>query len=104
MGKVSLLHEAGSLSMPLADGSTLRVTPFHESPSVAVTLHGPNGGDAGGVLLTAKRARLLASWLLRVADECGNTVVHPGSARPGSAKPGSTRIGRVRPALPSRRD
>jgi hypothetical protein len=99
MGKVSLLHEADSLSMPLADGSTLRVTPFHESPSVAVTLHGPNGGDAGGVLLTAKRARLLASWLLRVADECGDTAAHPGSTRPGS-----TRMRRSRPALPSRRD
>lgn len=81
MGKVSVLHEADSLAMPLADGATLRVTPFRETPCVAVTLHGPGGGDAGGALLSARRARLLASWLLRLADQCGNPAGAPRTAR-----------------------
>lgn len=97
MGKVSRLHEVDSLAMPLADGSTLRVTPFRETPCVALTLHGPGGGDAGGALLSAKRARLLASWLLRLADQCGSPAGAPRPARMGRA-----RIALRRPA--SRRD
>jgi hypothetical protein len=71
MGKVVPLHEVDSLVMPLAEGASLRVTRFLESPRVAISVHGPGGGDAGGVILHAERARLLASWLLRMADECG---------------------------------
>lgn len=71
MGKVVPLHEIDSLVMPLAEGASLRVTRFLESPRVALSVHGPGGGDAGGVILHADRARLLASWLLRMADECG---------------------------------
>jgi len=48
----------------------VRVTPFRESARVAVSIHGPGGGDAGGVVLGPHRARLLASWLLRMADDC----------------------------------
>jgi hypothetical protein len=36
---------------------------------VALTLFGPSGGNAGGVILCASRARLLGSWLLRLADQ-----------------------------------
>src|SRR5689334_7475559 len=61
-GKVVALHQSDSLAMPLAEGCVLRVTPFHESPRVALTIHGPAGGDRGGVILHAERARLLASW------------------------------------------
>lgn len=71
MGKVVPLHEVDSLVMPLAEGASLRVTRFLESPRVALSVHGPGGGDAGGVILHADRARLLASWLLRMADESG---------------------------------
>ena len=71
MGKVVPLHEVDSLVMPLAEGASLRVTRFLESPRVALSIHGPGGGDAGGVILHAERARLLASWLLRMAAECG---------------------------------
>lgn len=71
MGKVVPLHEVDSLVMPLAEGASLRVTRFLESPRVAISIHGPGGGDAGGVILHADRARLLASWLVRMADECG---------------------------------
>jgi hypothetical protein len=67
-GKVVPLHQSDSLAMPLAEGCVLRVTPFHESPRVALTIHGPAGGDRGGVILHAERARLLASWLVRLAD------------------------------------
>ena len=38
---------------------------------MALTLFGPGGGNAGGVILGAARARLLGSWLLRMADEAG---------------------------------
>lgn len=66
--KVVPLHETDALALPLADGWMLRVTPFQESPRIALTIHGPAGGDAGGVILRAARARLLASWLARFAD------------------------------------
>jgi hypothetical protein len=66
--KVVRLHEPGTLSLPLANGCVLRVTAFHESPRIALTIHGPGGGDSGGVILHAARARLLASWLARFAD------------------------------------
>jgi len=69
MPKVVPLHQSDSLTLPLADGAMLQVTPFRESPRVALTLIGPGGGDAGGVIIHARRARLLASWLLRLADE-----------------------------------
>jgi hypothetical protein len=66
--KIVALHDADALALPLADGSTLRVTAFQESSRIALTIHGPSGGDAGGVILRPARARLLASWLSRFAD------------------------------------
>ena len=70
--KVVPLHHEGALALPLANGCTLRVTPFHDSPLIALTIHGPAGGDRGGVILRAERARLLASWLARLADDMGD--------------------------------
>jgi len=69
MSKVVPLHQPDSLTMPLANGATLSVTPFRESPRVALTLFGPSGGNAGGFILNVSRARVLASWLLKIADE-----------------------------------
>jgi hypothetical protein len=69
MSKIVPLHQVDSLVMPLADGASLRVTRFLESPRVAVTLYGPEGGNVGGVILQTDRARLLASWLEKMADE-----------------------------------
>jgi GAF domain-containing protein len=96
MGTVSRLHQADSLTMPLADGALLRVTPFRESPCVALAFYGPGGGDAGGVILTARRARLLASWLLHLADECGapptsSRQAHAGRPRRALGSPASLR-------------
>jgi hypothetical protein len=68
MSKIVPLHRVDSLVMPLADGASLHVTRFVESHRVAVTLYGPGGGDVGGVILQTDRARLLASWLQRMAD------------------------------------
>jgi hypothetical protein len=68
MPKIVPLHQTDALVMPLADGSSLKVTRFLETHRVAVTLHGPGGGDVGGVILQTDRARLLASWLERMAD------------------------------------
>ena len=100
MANVSRLHHGDSLSMPLADGATLRVTPFRESPRVAIAFYGPGGGDAGGAVLTAKRARLLASWLLRLADQCGPNAARPGptpAADPGTLRDAKPRAGGARP-------
>jgi hypothetical protein len=66
--KVVPLHDGDALALPLAEGSMLRVTAFHDSPRIALTIHGPGGGDKGGVILRPERARLLASWLARLAD------------------------------------
>ena len=69
MAKVVSLHETDSLTLPLAGGAVLRVTPFRETPRVAITLIGPEGGDEGGVILCAKRARLLGTWLVRATEQ-----------------------------------
>jgi hypothetical protein len=66
--KVVPLHHPDTLELPLADGCMLRVTAFHGTPRIALTIHGPGGGDRGGVILRPERARLLASWLARFAD------------------------------------
>lgn len=71
MAKIVPLHEPDCLTMPLSDGASLRVTRFRESARVALTLHGPSGGDMGGIVLGAERARLLATWLERMAADCG---------------------------------
>jgi hypothetical protein len=67
------LHQADALILPLAEGAVLRITPFRETPRVALSIFGPGGGDAGGVILSPARARLLASWLVMAADECEGT-------------------------------
>jgi len=69
MAKIMTLHQSDALTLPLAGGAALRATPFRETPRVALTLFGPSGGNAGGVILGASRARLLGSWLLRLADQ-----------------------------------
>ncbi len=66
--KVIALHHEDTRAFPLADGSKLCVTRFHQSPRIAVTIHGPGGGDAGGVILSPERAQLLATWLSVFAD------------------------------------
>ncbi len=66
--KVVPIYHPDTLAFPLANGCELRVTAFHESPRIALTIHGPGGGDAGGVILRPERARLLASWLALFAD------------------------------------
>ena len=67
------LHQSDSLTLPLAGGAVLRITPFRQCPKVALAIFGPGGGDGGGVILSPTRARLLASWLTRFADECEGT-------------------------------
>jgi len=71
MPDVVALHDSEALSLPLAGGASLKLTAFRNSPRIALTLHGPGGGDEGGVLLTAERARLLGSWLMALAGEAG---------------------------------
>jgi len=80
MAKIVTLHESDALTLPLAGGAALRATPFRETARVALTLFGPGGGNAGGVILGASRARLLGSWLLRMADVAGSDA--PDRPRP----------------------
>jgi len=87
--KIVCLHQADGLQMPLAHGATLQVTPFRESPRVALTIVGPGGGDFGGVILNAERARLLGSWLLKLAGETGQDSARP--VRPRTARPARAR-------------
>jgi len=82
MSKVVPLHQPDALVLPLADGASLRVTRFRQSPRVAVSLYGPGGGDVGGVILQTDHARLLASWLVRMANESDGGVVSPPRRRP----------------------
>ncbi len=71
MAKIVPLHDLDALALPLDRGAALRVTPFHHSARIALTLHGPDGGNAGGVILNASRARLLGSWLMKLAESAG---------------------------------
>src|SRR2546430_4544610 len=90
MAKIVTLHESDALTLPLAGGAALRATPFRETARVALTLFGPGGGNAGGVILGASRARLLGSWLLRMADVAGSDAPHrprPAPRVPRSAGP-----------------
>ena len=81
MAKIITLHESDALTLPLAGGAALRATPFRETARVALTLFGPGGGNAGGVILGASRARLLGSWLLRMAVG-GGSDAPDGRRRP----------------------
>lgn len=76
MSDVVALHDSEALSLPLAGGFSVKLTAFRTSPRIALTIHGPNGGDAGGFVLSAERARLLGSWLVALAGEAG---VHEGA-------------------------
>jgi hypothetical protein len=89
MPKVVVLHQPDSLTLPLRDGARLVLTPFRRTPRVALTLVGPGGGDRGGVLLSAERARLLASWLARLAHDVdgGRDRRPPRRVPGGTARP-----------------
>jgi GAF domain-containing protein len=75
MSKVVRLHHPEALKLPLAGGATLELTPFRDSPHIALSLVGPAGGDRGGVILQTARARRLGSWLLRLAERVDATGI-----------------------------
>src|SRR5262245_63876150 len=68
MARIVRLHSTDSLVLPLACGGRLSAMALRQRPCVLIGINGPRGGDAGGVALSAKRARLLASWLVELAD------------------------------------
>jgi GAF domain-containing protein len=74
MSKVISLPPSSAFTLRLARGATLQLTPFHDSPYVALTLSGPAGGDAGGIMIHADSARTLGSWLQLMADQCGSPI------------------------------
>ncbi len=100
MTKILPLHQTDALVMPLADGASLKVTRFVESRRVAVTFHGRGGGDAGGVILQTHRARLLASWLERMADANDGASSIPRAARPSAPRQLPSRIAAGWPGRP----
>lgn len=71
MARVRSLVPDSFWTLPLAGGASLRLTPFRESARVALTVHDQAGVEIGGVVLGPGRARLLAGWLNRAANECG---------------------------------
>jgi GAF domain-containing protein len=84
---------SGKLAIPLDGGALLQVVPFRESPRVALTLSGPRGGNAGGVVLHFDSARVLGTWLQRlVADSEEAAAAPPARQGPAAAR-------RQRPAL-----
>jgi hypothetical protein len=95
MSKVVSFHSADGWIMPLTEGSTVHVTSFRESARVAVSIVGPNGGDAGGFILTAEHARILGSWLMETSDE---ELAPPPERTPPSPDrvPGQVRAFRMR--------
>jgi GAF domain-containing protein len=66
------------MTVPVARGASVRLTPFRDSPHVLLELRGPSGGDLGALVLHADNARLLASGLVRVAD--GEGTPEPAEA------------------------
>jgi hypothetical protein len=86
MPKVVKLPEASALTLPLARGGCVRLTPFRDSPSVALSLHGPAGGDRGGVLLSRASASLLGSWLVQMAEDAGTPAAFTRPLEPPPAR------------------
>ena len=70
MSKVTLLPGRRALTLPVARGASVRLTPFEDSEHVLLELRGPQGGDLGALVLHADNARLVADGLMRVADGC----------------------------------
>jgi hypothetical protein len=95
MSKVVSFHSADGWIMPLTGGSTVHVTSFRESARIAVSIVGPNGGNAGGFILTAEHARILGSWLMDTSDE---ELAPPPDRTPPSPDrvPGQVRAFRMR--------
>jgi hypothetical protein len=94
MAKVTSLPGRRTLTLPVARGATVRLTPVRDSPEVLFELRGPNGGDLGGLILSADNARVVAEGLTRVADGCG-----PAGVGEIGAGNGWRRSGEPRPRL-----
>jgi GAF domain-containing protein len=68
MSKVTSLPGSGTLTVPVARGATVRLTPFRGSPHVLLELRGPSGGDLGALVLHVDNARQLADGLVHIAE------------------------------------
>ena len=101
MAKIVRLHSTDSFVLPLVGGARLSATALRETPRVVIALNGPRGGDAGGVALEIDRARLLASWLLELADtaEGGQASDRRIPRPPLTGEPGRV-VGQIRPVSP----
>src|SRR5262245_5091947 len=80
MARIIRLH-SDSLALPLACGGRLSAMALRQRPCVLIAINGPRGGDVGGVALTAKRARLLASWLVELAEVAEGSTPPKATAR-----------------------
>ena len=75
MAKVTSFPGRTTLTLPVARGASVRLTPLRDSTEVLLELCGPQGGDLGGLVLSADNARLVAEGLTRVADGGGSGAV-----------------------------
>src|SRR5262249_41562387 len=87
MARIVRLHSTDSLALPLACGGRLSAMALRERPFVLIAINGPRGGDEGGVALTTKRARLLASWLVELADAAGRSPPPKAPSPPKVRRP-----------------
>jgi GAF domain-containing protein len=85
MAEVVRLSHARPVTLPLANGATVRLTLLRGSDRVAVELVGPRGGYLGGLILGSERARLLAAALEHAAAECEGQGA--GAPAPGEGAP-----------------
>lgn len=87
MATVTRLPGANTVTLPVARGAKLRLSPLPGAPNVLLELRGPHGGDLGGIVLGIDDARDLADALTRVADGARGPL--PGAASCAGPDPGS---------------
>jgi GAF domain-containing protein len=92
MSKVTRLPGHRTVTLPVARGTSVRLTPLGGAPRVLLELRGPLGGDRGAFVVDAEHARLMAEGLARAADgadppSAGELVEGGGWRACGGARP-----------------
>jgi hypothetical protein len=96
MPTVTRLPGANTVTLPVARGATVRLSPLGGASDVLLELRGPHGGDLGGMVLGADDAREVAGALTRLAD---GAPPAPASASPCAGPDGSTGVGLLTASL-----
>jgi hypothetical protein len=99
MPTVTRLPGANAVTLPVARGATLRLSPLTGLSSVLVELRGPRGGDLGGVLLGLDDAHDIVDALTRVADHARSPLSAPAATRPCSGPDPGAAVGLLTASL-----